>query len=341
MGRAIQGERWGAVRLLAAALALAACAGAARAHCNDDGHGCPPGYNEDLPQPSSCSTMKGRKGRRGCIRSSSCMWMGKGGGCMDAPNVCEAVQKKKKMRKACEATAMSSDSGATKCICSNPREARRGGRKRRRKCGSCKGPSTPGPSPPGSVPAIPLLPGNDPPYTQVGQCASFMSFPGATFSVTSDSSILMYTSNASLPHGDTPGEHGGHGHSKDHPGNGMGAMMGSTIVHSLIVLQPSGDTSVHSKVMGHAHALPCGVDQGGPHWMHNVTKPYNEMSNELHIHGDAGKWIVSKAAWQVNKGTMGNIPYGDRPMQQAYPQSVVLHDHMTKAKAVCCDLTWS
>ena len=329
MGRAVQGGRWGTFRLLAAALALAACAGAARA------------YNDDLPQPSLCSTMKGRKGRRGCIRSSSCMWMGKGGGCMDAPNVCEAVQKKKKMRKACEATAMSSDSGATKCICSNPQEARRGGRKRRRKCGSCKGPSTPGPSPPGSVPAIPLLPGNDPPYTQVGQCASFMSFPGATFSVTSDSSILMYTSNASLPHGDTPGEHGGHGHSKDHPGNGMGAMMGSTIVHSLIVLQPSGDTSVHSKVMGHAHALPCGVDQGGPHWMHNVTKPYNEMSNELHIHGDAGKWIVSKAAWQVNKGTMGNIPYGDRPMQQAYPQSVVLHDHMTKAKAVCCDLTWS
>ena len=115
--------------------------------------------------------------------------------------------------------------------------------------------------------------------------------------------------------------------------------MGSTIVHSLIL--PSADTSVHSKVMGHAHALPCGVDQGGPHWMHNVTKPYNEMSNELHIHGDAGKWIVSKAAWQVNKGTEGNIPHGDRPMQQAYPQSVVLHDHMTKAKAVCCDLTWS
>merc|ERR1711871_408561 len=103
---------------------------------------------------------------------------------------------------------------------------------------------------------------------------------------------------------------GGYGYSKDHP---MGAMMGSTIVHSLVVLEPSGDTSVHSKVMGHAHALPCGVDQGGPHWMHNVTKSYNEVSNQLHINGDAGKWIVSKAAWQINKDTHGQSCSHDLP----------------------------
>ena len=171
----------------------------------------------------------------------------------------------------------------------------------------------------------------------------------------------MYTSTASLPDGDNHGEHGGHDgttHHHDHPREYMGAaqeapldmphgpmmpMMGSTIVHTLIVLRGEEGTSTmeHSEIMGHAHALPCDVDQGGPHWMHNVTKPYNEKSNELHIHGDAGKWIVSKAAWQVNKGTKGNIPHGDRPMQQAYPQSVVLHDHKTKAKAICCDLTWS
>lgn len=98
--------------------------------------------------------------------------------------------------------------------------------------------------------------------------------------------------------------------------------------------------------MAHLHGLNCDIRNGGAHWMHSLSLPYNQPSNELHLSGVTGEGgvFVNELVqpWRADRGASGSLP-GARGQQFARPMSVVMHDMRSTAngsRLACCNLQW-